>query len=251
MSISVLNTDAGLSGKTLVTAEGTATVTGAHTFDRDPSAPFAVTSGSAVVTNLDADKWDGQDLPADPGADRVLFWDDSAGALVYLTMGTGLTITGTTLDSGLNGVTSNGTEVTKITFPAVQVSDAGANVLDDYEEGTWTPADGSGAALSFSSVEGYYVKVGQLVTVGATFTFPSTADGTAITISGLPFTVQNTTNGVWVGTFYIGSGGGLGTALATDNGTTFTVRSVTDTAIVNSSASTRACRVTMTYRATA
>jgi hypothetical protein len=35
----------------------------------------------------------------DPNADRVMFWDDSAGAVTWLTMGTGLTITGTTLDS--------------------------------------------------------------------------------------------------------------------------------------------------------
>lgn len=35
----------------------------------------------------------------DPNADRVLFWDDSAGSYAYLTMGTGLTITGTTLDA--------------------------------------------------------------------------------------------------------------------------------------------------------
>jgi hypothetical protein len=34
---------------------------------------------------------------ADPGADRVLFWDDSAGATTWLTVGTGLSITDTTL----------------------------------------------------------------------------------------------------------------------------------------------------------
>lgn len=61
MSISVLNTDAGLSGKTIVNAEDSQTVTGLKTFDRDPSAPFAVSSGSAAVANLDADKLDGQD----------------------------------------------------------------------------------------------------------------------------------------------------------------------------------------------
>ena len=55
----LLNTTAQLSGKTVTTAEGDYTITGAHTWDRDPSAPFAVTSGSAVVTNLDADKVDG------------------------------------------------------------------------------------------------------------------------------------------------------------------------------------------------
>jgi hypothetical protein len=35
----------------------------------------------------------------DPNADRVMFWDDSAGNVTWLTMGTGLTITGTTLDA--------------------------------------------------------------------------------------------------------------------------------------------------------
>jgi len=34
---------------------------------------------------------------SDPNADRVLFWDDSAGALKWLTLGTGLTITDTTV----------------------------------------------------------------------------------------------------------------------------------------------------------
>ena len=34
---------------------------------------------------------------ADPNADRIMFWDDSAGATAYLTAGSGLNITGTTL----------------------------------------------------------------------------------------------------------------------------------------------------------
>lgn len=61
MSISVLNTDAGLGGKTIITAETTQTITAAKTYDLDPNPPFVVTSGSALVTNLDADKLDGQD----------------------------------------------------------------------------------------------------------------------------------------------------------------------------------------------
>lgn len=36
---------------------------------------------------------------ADPNADRVVFWDDSAGSHAYLTMGSNLAITGTTLDA--------------------------------------------------------------------------------------------------------------------------------------------------------
>ena len=40
---------------------------------------------------------------ADPNADRILFWDDSAGAYVYLSVGTGLTITGTEITSSGGG----------------------------------------------------------------------------------------------------------------------------------------------------
>jgi len=43
----------------------------------------------------------------DPNADRILFWDDSAGSYAYLEVGSGLTITGTTLStSGGGGATA-------------------------------------------------------------------------------------------------------------------------------------------------
>lgn len=35
----------------------------------------------------------------DPGADRLIFWDDSASAAVFLSLGTGLSISGTTISS--------------------------------------------------------------------------------------------------------------------------------------------------------
>ena len=112
----ILNTNADLEGRTLVTAEGNYTIDGLHTFDRGTSAPFAVVSGAAKVSNLDADKLDGQTgsyytsasnmdagtLPiaryigADPNADRVHFWDDSAGAAAFLEL-VGLAIRGTQL----------------------------------------------------------------------------------------------------------------------------------------------------------
>lgn len=58
-TIAVLNTDAGLTGKTLQTLESDQLVTGEKSFARAPNAPFVVQSGSAVVTNLDADTVDG------------------------------------------------------------------------------------------------------------------------------------------------------------------------------------------------
>ena len=59
--IQVANTDADLSGNTVVTEENAYTITGLHTFSRSTNAPFACISGSAVVTYLDADKLDGQE----------------------------------------------------------------------------------------------------------------------------------------------------------------------------------------------
>ena len=65
-----------------------------------------------------------------------------------------------------------------------------ANYLDDYEEGEWTPTDGSGNGLSFTlNNDNWYVKVGNLVTISFDFTFPSTSstDGARI---NLPFTMD-------------------------------------------------------------
>lgn len=58
-TVSIANTTANVSGKTVTLAERDHTITGSWTFSRSPSAPFTVTVGSAVVTNLDADKLDG------------------------------------------------------------------------------------------------------------------------------------------------------------------------------------------------
>jgi hypothetical protein len=49
----------------------------------------------------------GSDLVADdPNADRIVFWDDSAGKLTHLTVGSGLAITDTTLDATGGGGSS-------------------------------------------------------------------------------------------------------------------------------------------------
>ena len=80
-----------------------------------------------------------------------------------------------------------------ITFPATQSASSNANTLDDYEEGTWTPTDLSGAGLTFASALGRYTKVGNQVTAWAWIQYPVTASGLDNTIGGLPFTIANET----------------------------------------------------------
>ena len=78
--------------------------------------------------------------------------------------------------------------------------DSGGEVLDDYEEGTWTPmiTDGSNnATMSGTYNRGYYTKIGRQVTV--TGYIVSTGLGSVsgdIKISGLPFTVANAFNAI-------------------------------------------------------
>jgi len=78
---------------------------------------------------------------------------------------------------------------TGITFPATQSASSDANTLDDYEEGTWTATDVSGAGLTLTNTTQRYTKIGRLVTLSITdLTWPSTANTSAVEIGGLPFT---------------------------------------------------------------
>jgi hypothetical protein len=63
-----------------------------------------------------------------------------------------------------------------------------ANLLDDYEEGTWTPTISSGTVTAENA---WYVKVGTLITISAKFSgFSDTSSGTSVTVGGVPFTTK-------------------------------------------------------------
>jgi hypothetical protein len=88
---------------------------------------------------------------------------------------------------GIGGTTpSSGTGVT---FPATQNASSDANTLDDYEEGTWTPTDTSGAGLTFTTNGARYIKIGTFVYVQAYFNFPTNSNGSIMQFGGLPFVV--------------------------------------------------------------
>lgn len=70
----------------------------------------------------------------DPGADRVLFWDDSVGAYSFLTFGSGLNITGTTATVSAN-LTSDVSGVLPIANGGTNAATAGAafnNIVSSF-----------------------------------------------------------------------------------------------------------------------
>lgn len=87
----------------------------------------------------------------------------------------------------------------QIPFPATQNASSDANTLDDYEEGTWTPAitfsTPGDLSVAYSTQVGRYTKIGNLVTLDlsiTTSTFTHTTASGAAFISGLPFTAAST-----------------------------------------------------------
>jgi len=77
-----------------------------------------------------------------------------------------------------------------------------ANKLDDYEEGTWTPATYGASTATISSVEGLYTKIGNMVYASFTFNVDTNSDSAHLRIRGLPLTVgssQAARGGVIIG----------------------------------------------------
>lgn len=206
--------------------------------------PTAVTTGELIT----ASKWNvdlkdniialrvGGIAIASQAANEVIF----ASSATQLARSAGFNYNGTVLN--IPG---------QLGFPASQAAAAGANVLDDYEENTWTPNDQSGAALSFTGVLAHYVKIGQLVIAGATLTFPSTVDGTAANIGGLPFTVQNIADAIWGSTINFTNETTLFSMNCQPNTTRVLPYTNGGTQLTNANLSTDTFRFTCVYRATA
>jgi len=122
-------------------------------------------------------------------------------------------VVGTTNTQTLTNKTLAAPSVTGITdlqggqikFPTTQVSSADANTLDDYEEGTWTPAFSisGGGPMTFTIVEAKYVKIGRLVfCMFAASRNDATVTSGAVTWS-LPFASDGTSAWFPCGTYWL------------------------------------------------
>lgn len=107
-----------------------------------------------------------------------------------VTVGNGLTV------SAGNVVMSNGAG---IDFSATaDGSGMASELLDDYEEGTWTPnliATGGSLSVSYTSRDGKYTKIGNICTVSFRMRVSSHSGGSGdYRVEGLPFNAVNAGN---------------------------------------------------------
>lgn len=138
-------------------------------------------------------------------------WVAESGATARTSLGLGTAATQNTGTSGANVPLLNGTNTWSgvqtlsaipdltsggIKFPATQVPSADANTLDDYEEGTWTPAvtlaTPGNLSVAYTSRSGRYVKIGQMVFFNCllqTSTWTHTTASGFFNITGFPFTM--------------------------------------------------------------
>ena len=163
----------------------------------------------------------------DPNADRIFFWDDSAGSTAFLTVGSGLELSGTTLSStdaggtvtsvavsgGTTGLTTSGGPVTTsgtITLAGtLAVANGGTNA---------TTAAGARASISANALPilkgtSYSANVGEFIVAsagGITITLPATPS------AGDTVTVKDGTGAAATTTFTVARNGSNIAASATD-----------------------------------
>jgi hypothetical protein len=187
--------------------------------------------------------------PASLGADRTVTLPDgdvtlSTGTMPVLTGSTNnqvTTVTGANAIQGETNLTFDGTDLTVSTgnvvigtsgkgidFSAVTPT-AGmtGQLLDDYEEGTFTPTwgvNGGGSCSGASAVNtGVYTKVGRICTISIqAYIVQTTGTVTAYTVSNLPFTSDILSFATGMGWEFAQTGVGL-KLVGSNNGTGLTI----------------------------
>lgn len=162
----------------------------ADTSDGSDTKSISVWGGGAVAASRGGGGiFYGNDHATRAGDVRILA-GDAAGARIDLE--------GDVLVTGTVNLSSAGSG--QLQFPATQNPSTNANTLDDYEEGTWTPAlllNGSATGITYGAngQVGRYIKIGQLVYItGAIVLTSKGASVGAAIISGLPFTEISSAN---------------------------------------------------------
>ena len=162
---------------------GGGTIAATRTLTVDPHTGIAVTADGVALSHLGL-----QDL-VDPNADRVAFWDDTAAKFDWLTMGTNLAISGTTLNATVDphtgiAVTADGVALSHLGLQ--DLTDPNADRVafwnDSASKFDWL-ALGTNLAVSSSPTD---------TTLNATDTNTTYTAGTGLTLDGTTFNVSIT-----------------------------------------------------------
>jgi len=113
---------------------------------------------------------------SDPNDDQIIFWDDSAGATAFLDIGTGLSISGTTISVGTLNQDTTGNAATATALETARTING---VSFDGSANVTTLTAGTGV-----SVSGTAVSIGQAVATSDDVTFADVAATGNVTITG-------------------------------------------------------------------
>ena len=166
---------------------------------QDGAMTIANNTNNRVVTATGAD-------PASLNGESGLTFDTSNG---HLTVGDGNLVIGTH---------GHGIDFSANTDDEGGSGSLSSELLDDYEEGTWTPGisgssldpEGDDQSQGYDLQVGHYTKIGRLVTISGNITMNNITGmtgGHTANIVGLPFTSKNVTS--YSASVHFGNGSGL------------------------------------------
>lgn len=93
----------------------------------------------------------------------------------------------TITDGNLNLASGHGIDFSS--YDPTSYGSISSEILDDYEEGSWTPTEVSG--LSLTVYVANYIKIGRLVHVECGILIPTNSDGGGLQFDGLPYQAVN------------------------------------------------------------
>jgi hypothetical protein len=141
--------------------------------DDADAATARATLGLVIGTNVQAYDAELAQIAAlaDPNADKILFWDDSAGSYAYLTLGSGLAITGTTIDSSAASFASAAT----FNIGANETESLNSKIVRENSWVNFTPITANGqTSIDFQTVAAWATEIKLILT---DFSTNGTSDG--------------------------------------------------------------------------
>jgi len=187
-----LGTKAVLLSTTAATVSGSSTVGAGLTVDNDGATVLTVDRATSDGTLVDFQK-DGSAVGSlGVNGDRIYLTNAQEGIMIDQSANnlSPTSSTGTFNDNAMNlGESGNRWKDLYLSGGVYLGGTGSANKLEDYEEGTFTPAFQNVAAPTYTNQTGSYTKIGRLVHVYISISYSSldTTDGSSLAIN-LPFT---------------------------------------------------------------